>query len=70
MVPFLEESKPLKFQNSRRLQLFQRAAFSNPFWKLDGEGILDVEERMLPLGLREIRFRMIKGDFEVKHSPC
>lgn len=69
VVPFLEESRPVKYQNSRRLQLFQRAAFSSPFWKLAGEGVLDVEERLLPLGLREIRFKMIQGDFEVMHSP-
>ncbi|GMH39940.1 hypothetical protein BSKO_07844 [Bryopsis sp. KO-2023] len=64
VVPFLVESKALG-QSSARVRLFQRAVFcSSPFWKLQGEGLLDVEERLLPMGMREIRFRMVEGDFE------
>lgn len=65
IVPFLKESRPLAYQSSKRLKIYQKASFSNSFWSLEGEGILDVEERQLPLGLKEIRFKMVEGDFEV-----
>lgn len=65
IIPFLRESRTLAYQSPNRLKIFQRASFSNSFWSLQGEGILDVEERQLPLGLKEIRFKMVEGDFEV-----
>lgn len=34
-------------------------------WRLEASALLEVQERVLPAGAREVRFTQIEGDFKV-----
>lgn len=47
-----------------RIRLLQRACSQAALWRLEASAILDIEEVKLPMGRREARFTMVKGDFK------
>jgi hypothetical protein len=35
-------------------------------WRLEASALLEVQERVLPAGAREVRFTQVEGDFKVR----
>ena len=49
----------------------QRGCSQGTLWRLAAEAVLEVSEVRGGLGVRELRFHMIEGDFKVSmHSCC
>ena len=38
-------------------------------WRLEASALLEVQERGLPAGAREVRFTQVEGDFKVRPVP-
>lgn len=63
-VPNLEKCERLPTSTQGRILLRQQGCSQSGLWRLEAEAILEVEEIQGPLGRREARFFMIKGDFK------
>lgn len=63
-IPNLEECRRLSTSAPGRIRLLQRACSQAALWRLEASAILDIEEVKLPMGRREARFTMVKGDFK------
>ena len=51
----------------------QRGCSQGTLWRLAAEAVLEVSEVRGGLGVRELRFHMIEGDFKVRrhrNGPC
>ena len=64
-VPNLEHCERLPGAPPGKQRILQQACSQSIFCRLQAEAVLDVEERILPLGRRELVFTMVSGDFKV-----
>jgi hypothetical protein len=64
-VPNLESCERLPSAVPGRSCIRQRGCSQSTLWRIEAEAVLEIQEKRLPLGCRELQFRMLEGDFKV-----